>query len=326
MALPSSTYEWDTYYTSTWYNIVGKDPIDNIFDTNALLVLMTKKGKVKRQSGGSEIHINLEYGENDTVTSIGRGGEVSLDDTDPLTKAIYSWKYIVGNVTRYYTDEQENKGKSQIVDMAATKMGNLKRSMNKYLNIALFGDGTGNGGLDPLGLDAIIPEDPTASSTTCGGINQAIETWWQSQYYDAGGRAVETYLLTDMRDMLDNCIRNDESPDIIVTDQTCLHYYEDETNEKYVIVNKILGDAGFQHLQYKGLPIIWDRECKARSMYFVNTDYLYIVSNMDSEAKLTEWKSIPNKLDRVAQAVSGLNIVTSQRRVQGVLFDIGEAS
>ena len=321
MAVQSSTYEWDTYYTSTWYNILGKEPTDNIFDSNALLVLLTKKG-VKRQSGGTEVHIDLEYDTNDTVESIGRGGEISLADTDPITKAIYKWKYVVGNVTRYYTDERENKGKYQIINMAETKMGNLKRSINAKMNGYLFGDGTGNGGLDPLGLKAIIAEDPTASSTTCGGIDQSAYSWWRNQYDSMTGEAVEVYLLTNMMKMFNNCTYNGEYPNYIVTDQNSVQAYEEETGEKYQIVNKTLGDAGFQTLQYKGIPLTWDRDCEDYSMYFCNTDYMYLISNSDSEFDLTNWKEIPNKLDRVAQAVHMGNIVTSNRRMQGVLFEI----
>jgi hypothetical protein len=90
MAPNSSTFDWDTYYTSTWYNIVGKEPTDNFFDTYALFLLMREKGNLKTESGGTEFHIDLEYEENSTVTSIGRGGTVSLADTDPITKAIYN--------------------------------------------------------------------------------------------------------------------------------------------------------------------------------------------------------------------------------------------
>lgn len=326
MAVNSSTFNWDTYYTSTWYNILGEQPTDNFFDTNALFVMMREKGNLKKESGGTEFHINLEYGENSTVTSIGRGGTVSLADTDVITKAIYNWKYIVGNVTRYYTDERENKGEHKIIDIAASKMGNLKRSIQKYCNTAQFGDGTGNGGLDPLGLSAIIAEDPTASSTTVGGIQQATYSWWRNQYYDAGGRAVETYLLTDMRDRFNDCCYNGEYPDVIISDQASSEKYEDETMEQKQIVNKTLGDAGFLQLAYKGIPLIWDRQCTVNSMYFINTDYLYWVTNEDSEFDLTPWKMIPNSLDKVAQAVLMGNFATSNRRMLGVLFDIGEAS
>ena len=326
MAVLQSTYDWDTYYTATWHNIIGEDPTDNFFDTNALFVLMREKGNLKKENGGSEFHIDLEYGENETVTSIGRGGEVSLADTDVITKAIYNWKYVVGNVTRYFTDEQENAGKYKIIDIASSKMGNLKKSMQKYTNTKMFSDGTGNGGLDPLGLAAIIAEDPTASSTTVGGIDQATYSWWRNQYKDMSGEAVEVYLVNRMRDIFNDCCYNGEYPDVILSDQLSAEYYEDETMEQKQIVNKTLGDAGFLQLEYKGIPLIWDRQCTARSMYFINTDYLYWVSNEASEFHLTSWKEIPNKLDKVAQAVLMGNFATSNRRMLGVLFDIGEAS
>jgi hypothetical protein len=79
-------------------------------------------------------------------------------------------------------------------------------------------------------------------------------------------------------------------------------------------------------MQYKGIPWIWDRACTAKSCYFINTDYTYWVTNETSEFDLTEWKAIPNKLDRVAQAVLMGNFATSNRRMNGVIFDVTEAT
>jgi hypothetical protein len=198
--------------------------------------------------------------------------------------------------------------------------------MQRYLEITLYGDGTGNGGLDPLGLDAICREDPTASYSTVGGINQSTYDWWQNQYTDGSARSTELYMLTDMTATFNACCWNDEYPDYITTDLGSMENYEAETMEQKYIVNKTLGDAGFQHISWKGIPMTWSRKCKANSMYFINTDYLKMMSNLDSEFEMTEWKWAPNNLDKVAQSVWGGNIYTSNRRMHGVYFDIGEAS
>lgn len=325
MASPQQqTIDYDTYYTSTWAKMLGETPVDNIFDKNPLLAMMQSKGNIERYDGGFDGKCALEYGENDTVTSIGKGGTISLDDTDHLTTAIYNWKYVVGNVTRYFTEEKENAGKPRMINIVSSKLGNLKRSMETFLENALFGDGTGNGGLDPLGMDAIIREDPTASYTTVGGIDQQTYTWWRNQFQTGASRAVELYLLKDMRKVFNACCYNDEYPDYITSDLASMEKYEDETMEQKYIVNKTLGDAGFQHISYKGIPMTWSRKCKVNSMYFTNTDYLKIMSNMDSEFEMTDWKWATNNLDKVAQSVWGGNFYTSNRRMHGVYFNIGE--
>jgi hypothetical protein len=111
---------------------------------------------------------------------------------------------------------------------------------------------------------------------------------------------------------------------MIVTDQTSYELYEDETLEQKQIVNKTTGDAMFSDpmLTFKGVPIVWSGQCTAGYMYFMNSMFIGLNVDPDINMTMTEWKVIPNQLDRVAQIVWKGNLIASRRASLGVLTGI----
>lgn len=326
MALPSVTTTFDNLYTSTW-NLVRRNAEDVIFKSRALWVQLTKKGKKRSETPiGTWIGIPLEYAVNQTVAAIGRGGTVSIADTEFLTEAKYNWKYIAGSVVRYYQDEKQNRGRAQILNLVSAKLRNCRKSIEKKLNTDAFGDGTGDGGKTIGGLDTYIVEAP--SSGTVANINRANYTWWANKYKDLSTKEISVYMVPYMRTLFNDCSEGDgvDTPDFLITDQGSYEDYMAEADEIHRLVNKDLYDAGFPNVEFMGKPLTWDAACKANSMYFLNLDYIEMVVD-DINFEMTDWKSIPNQPgDRVAQMIFGGNLVISNMARQGVLFDIGEAT
>ena len=134
-----------------------------------------------------------------------------------------------------------------------------------------------------------------------------------------------------MRTILNNCQNNlrSDRPDIIVTGQTPYEYYEDDVVEQKRIVNKTLGDAGFENIEFKGIPMIWSTYGAAGSverMYFLNSMFLKFKYDPAMFFDMTEWKAIPNQVnDRAAQVVAAGNLMTSRRRTHGVMHIINTA-
>ena len=108
--------------------------------------------------------------------------------------------------------------------------------------------------------------------------------------------------------------------------QTPYEFYEDSVTEQKRIVNKKLGDAGFENIQFKGVPMIWSPQCANTRMYFLNTNYLWFVYDPAMFFDMTEWKPIPEQVnDRAAQIVTAGELITNRRRAQGVLHTIDTA-
>jgi hypothetical protein len=79
---------------------------------------------------------------------------------------------------------------------------------------------------------------------------------------------------------------------------------------------------GFENFTFKGVTMFWDALCGAGRVYAINDKYMKLKYDPRVMFAMTEWKQIPNQLDRVAQVVLAANLVTTQRRRQGVTTGI----
>jgi len=322
MAVPTRSETLDDLYTSTWNNRKS-NVTDNIFTATPFYKLMKSKGGIKLNgTGGRYLEIPLAYAKNETVTSLDKDDTISISDTKFLTVAQYEWRFVAGSIVRYFVDDAKNKSKQQHLSLANAKVDNLERSMIDKFEEFAFGDGTGNGGKDPNGLDNLVDATPTAALTV-GNIAQVTYSWWQNKQKTATGSA-SVYLLSDMRTLFNDCATGQavDVPDMIVTTQTVSELYEDEVMEQKQIVNQTKGDAMLLSVTFKGVPVIWSVECPSGYMYFLNSRYIGLNVDPDINMTMTEWKTIPNQLDRVAQIVWKGNMIASRRASLGLLSGI----
>lgn len=318
----------DTMYTTTWQLRKAK-VYDQVFAATPFYLQMTQKGRIEHRTGGRYIEEPLRIAKNNSVTSIGRGGTVDFEDTDPLTVSKWDWKHVTGHILRYYSDTQKNRGKAALIRKVNVDIDTLRDSTVSWFETALFADGTGNDGKDINGLGNIVAEIPTTD--TVGGINRATESnsWWRNNVKDMTGETPSVRLISRMRSMWNTCGiypgGGRRFPDLIITTQAIHEVYEDEALEigKVMMPNKQMMDLGFGELAFKGAPIVWAPECTDESMFLLNTDHLRLVVDDISWFSMGKWLDIVNQpLDRVAHIMTTCNLVTSNSRKHGQIFDI----
>lgn len=321
----------DNLYTTTWQNM--KDTVsDQIFDAIPLWYWLKEKGKMEKVEGGRFLTEPLQYAKSDSVRWIGRGGTAPMNDFQFLTIAKYDWRYLVGSIVRFGVDDQQNRGKNEIINLMTSKMDNVKTSLISEFESRLFG-GAGsvvagtttedNPAFD--GLQFLVPDDPTAAANNAGGIDPSTYTWWRNKATNATGKSFATYGISLMRTLMNNCSNNlkMDRPDIILTGQTPFEYYEDAVLPAYRVTNNKLADMGFENLQYKGIPMMWSPSCASSRMYMLNTNYIKFAYDPMMMLDMTTWKDIPNQVnDRVAQIITACTFKVSRRRCQGVLYNI----
>jgi len=311
----------DNLYTTTWQNM--KDTVrDQIFDASPFWFWLKDKGKLQAVSGGRFLTEPLQYAKNDNVTWIGKGGTVALNDYEFLTIAQYDWKYQAASMVRFGVDDQQNRGKNQIISLMNSKMDNTKNSIISDLESTLFAGAAAGNEFD--GLQHLVQDDPTTSSEV-GAIDQSTYSWWRNQTKSMTGASFATDGIAEMRTMLNNTANNlkMDTPDIILSGQTPYEWYEDENLDYYRTYDRKLADMGFQALAFKGIPMIWSPSCADTRMYFLNTNYIQFKYDPMMFFDMTEWKTIPDQPnDRAAQIMLAGGFTISRRRCQGVMHTI----
>jgi len=312
-------------YTTTWELRKGKAH-DNIFTATPFWFWMKEKGRFRTESGGRFLMEPIEYDKNTDLSWVTKGDAVSLNDYEFLTESKWDWKYLVASLVRFGIDDQQNRGKARIISLMNAKLNNTENSLVDTLETRLFGTVSGD---SILGLQRLVPDDPTASQAV-GGLNPSAgnQTYWRNQKHTLTGVSFSVSGVAEMRTMLNECMTNrtSDKPDIILTAQTPYEYYEDETMEQKQIVNKKLGDAGFTNIEFKGIPMVWSPACASSRMYFLNTNFLHFIYDPMLNFDMTEWKAIPDQVnDRAAQIILACMFIVTRRLCQGIIYAIDTA-
>jgi hypothetical protein len=313
MAAPANlTEQFDTLYSTTWQHM-REESVDNIFRATPLYYWLNSQKRIRRETGGRWIGVQLMYAKNTTVQTLGPGGVVDITPQDPLTTAKFDWKWLAGSVIRLFAEDRMNTGMQAIMNLVQQKLKNLELSMIDKQELMGFADGTGNGGLDFDGLGNLVS---TTSGLTVGGISSSAQTWWDNlrRTYVAGN-GIRKELTTSYNTV---SIGNDH-PTFGLTTQSIYEMYEDTLTNVLRIQSNLFGDAGFESLGFKGAGVCFAPSCPATNFYWLNERYIEMVVETGADYVMTDWKPIPNQLDRVAQVVTMGNLVTNNRRMQMVL-------
>jgi hypothetical protein len=307
----------NTSYTellSTTLKEYKKQLVDNIFDSNAAFLLM--KEKQKFSSGGERIVVPIMYATNETAGSYAGYDELDVTAQPAVTVAEYNWKQYYASITISGEEEMKNRGERQIINLLEAKTKQAEMSLVADLTTGFFGSGADS--KDIVGLDAAIQE-----TGTYGGIAGATYTYWQADTDETA----ETLSLADMTNTFNSCSKGGtDSPDIIVTDQTLFEKYESLMAAKLNInyesrskAGQMLGDAGFTSLEFKGRPIVWDENCTASNMYFINSKHLYFHVMEGRNFEPTDFVKPTNQDARTAQILWMGNLVCDRRASLGAM-------
>lgn len=331
MPIRSLTETLDNLYTTTWQNMKD-DVADQIFDGSPFWFWMRQNDRLESVEGGRFLTEPVRYAKSDAVQFISKGDSVALNDREFLTVATDDWRYMVDVIVRFGIDDQQNRGKNQILSLMQAKLDNSRDSMVDTLEGALFGLQAGKAF---NGLQNLVANDPTVG-TLHGLLRTAGNaTWFRNQTFD--GSAGQLNYATDpikvLNSAVNTCSKNlrQDSPDILVSSQAPFEqYWEQMVDTQLRIVNKTLGDAGFQNIEFRGIPWVWSPQClnttTNRRVYLLNTRFLKFKYDPMMMFDMTEWKSIPTQVnDRAAQVILAGNLMTSRPRVSGVIHSIEEA-
>lgn len=258
----------------------SKELADAVTANNALFYKLEKAGNIRKADfGGSTVTETISYSGLNTVDDgilHDAGffkGFATFNPTlgaEVVTASEWEAAELGGIMSFSNRQKWQSASKEAVIDLIEAKLVNLKQELQNLFSTSTFSDGTAFGGNEFDGLKAIISTTPNVGTT--GGIDRAAHAWWRNKALDNSAGTVTT--LAAMDDMMLQVTRGADRPDLIIAGKDAYTKYQQEVEPIRRITNKEMGDAGFISLEFQGVPVVYDANCDANLMYFVNTKSL----------------------------------------------------
>lgn len=310
---------FDNLLTTTLESRTGK-LADNVSDNNALLKRLKERGNIRPVSGGTKIVEELEYGQSDSIWYTGYD---KIDFTNPqlFSAAEFDLKLLAAPVGISGEELLKNAGKERVIDLLEAKIKNAEKTLMNQMSVAIYSDGTGSGGKQLTGLQALVSDAPTTG--TVGGIDRASNEFWRNKAKTSAVTAENIYAA--MNEVYMACSRGSDRPDIIVADDELYATYEASLVPQQRFTNAKLAEAGFTNLKFKGADVIYDGgvggKCPAGHMYFLNTEYLRLRPHKERNFKLIGGERMAINQDAIYKIIGWAgNLTMSNAQLQGVLI------
>lgn len=296
---------------------------DNISTANGFLYFLKSKGKIIKGQEGPALEEDLKYAENGTSKWYSGYEILDVSANPVLTKAEFDWKQNNINVVMSGLEELQNGGsKTRKHNLLKARIEVAELTGENALAVGTFADGTGTGGKEMGGLQLIIPDDPTTG--TVGGIDRATNSWWRSQVLNFTTLSIATTptgaeMKSAMSRLMTTLTRGKDAPDVIVCDSIYYQIYKDSCTDIKRTGTGIMGDSGYQHVEFEGKPVIYDANCPASHMYFMNSKYLQLKVGKNRFFQTDKGKMPYNQDAKVIPLYFAGNFTCSNSNLQGVL-------
>jgi hypothetical protein len=317
---------------STTLNAWSEKVFDNVTNNNALLYYFKKFGKlglvgagkvstgsIETRNGGKQIEEDISIGTNSNVGFVAYNETVGTDAVDVLQTAVYNWKYCYGNAVLWGAQIDMNAdSKFRKHKLVEEVILNAEETMVNAVGAALFNTADDDS-VD--GLPKLITDDGT--TTTVGGLSTVTYPNWKNQFVNVGA---DDNLQLKMAELYRKCTRGLSAPDLIVTTPELYGQYEAGLTALQRFTNPKLADAGFEALKFHGADVIFDENCPANRMYFLNTKAIAFNFHRDQMFKVGKMEKLFGQEKYSWPVTAMCNFSVRSRRDLGVLVVAGGSS
>lgn len=319
MASPNSTF---TELVTTTHRRHKKGFKDNLSEKNALLKRINKKGNKRTEEGGLSIVEPLDYAANSTYQRYSDWDLLSIQQSDVLSAAEFTWKQIAIHVVASGRELRINSGPAQIEKLAAGRIKNAYRTFENNFSADLYSAGSLSNQIG--GLQHIVADTNTNS---VGGIDANSWSFWQNTVFDLSVASVTISSTTIENDvflplwlLLDRGAG--DCPDLIVLDSVYYTHFEKSQTSLKRYASAEDAQAGIVSMKYKTADVISDTTgsgIPASHGYFLNTNYIKLVVHEDADLDEMEKKEPVNQDGEVIPILWMGNMTVSNRKLQGVI-------
>lgn len=328
--------DWDQISTVTRDYIVPK-LVDNIFNANVVMHSLLSKSK---PATGLRIFEPLKYAkgvsdwysEYDTFT---------INPKEKLTNAVFPWRQAYASIVISGLEEDvQNVGPEQIFNLIEVEADIAEMTIIDMFSEILFQ--TSSAGAKEMGNFYDLVYNTTGE---VGGIDANSYSWWVSQsknaaalYGNSGSPSWSDIVTSTNRDFLPSMMRDlwaavsdssNDKPSLIITTQLIYDAYEHilgmQKRSSSLAGSKMLADHGFESLLFRGVPVVTDSGCPDGFMFMINEKYFGMRHAKKRKFKFEPFQKPVNQDVRVAKILWAGNVTCSNRRRQGVLYNLPTA-
>lgn len=254
--------------------------VDTILNSNVFATRML--ANAQKWPSSEKIQKSIKKTKNTLGGSFDGFDTFSTSAVDTRDKLEFEAKFYEIPVVVPLTELAKNKADSnRVVDLAAIELESSAEDMADDIGTIFYGDGTGNGSKDFLGLEAIV--DDGTNVATYGGLTRSANPTINSTVTASGG----TLTLNKMATLYDNISSGSILPTMGLCSETIWSLYEQLLQPQERITKTVpqmrqgmVGGTGFEALFYRGMPIVKDEKATSGVLYFLNENFL-------------EWKALP---------------------------------
>lgn len=261
--------------------------IDGVLNSNVFTARTFMR--VQKQWTGRQMQIPLQYAKPSSGGSFSGVGDFDTSLQNTRVRQTFSHAQFYQNVSVAGGEASLNKTDGEVLDLIKVTMEESQNAMLDSIGDQLYGVGTGD---DFLGLGAIV--DDGTNTTTYGSLLRTTYPQLNSTTL-ANATLSFTNMATVMRGA-SAAGTGRQRPSIIVTTETGFDLLESLYNPTiqstydsisrvqitayskpgvaYKDQESLKGQAGFEALYWRGIPIVADEKCPSGAMYFLNEEYL----------------------------------------------------
>ncbi len=305
----------------------GPTLADNVTAHSPVLSRLQEQDAIVKEDGGVALEEDIMYAENGTFKWYSGYELLDISASDVLKAAVFDWKQANANIVMSGLEMRNNSGtQTKKHNLLKAKMLNGEITLKNKVAKSIFSDGTGAGGKELTGLQALVSDSPATS--TVGGISAADNAFWRNQAYSfaseasvSDGLPTAAQMLAAMEEMMLRVTRNSDQPDLIVASADYYRLYKQSatTIKRITEGHTKIGDASFRAVEFEGVPVVYDSFCPAQHMYFLNTRYLKLRVHKDAYFALDEERLPVNQDAKVFPMIFQGNLTVSNRNLQGVI-------
>jgi hypothetical protein len=298
---------------------------DNVTENNALLARLNQKGNRKFVTGGNVILQELSFAENANAQWYSGYEALATNEQDVISAAQFDLKQAAVAVTMSGLEMLQNAGKEQVIDLLEGRIKVAESTMKNLISAGIYSNGTGSGGKEITGLQAMIADAPT--SGTYGGIDRATWTFWQNKLLDAsvaGAATSASNIQGYWNKLYASLVRGADAPDLIVVDNNYWLFYMASLQPNQRFTDPKLANLGFQTVKFMGADVVLDGgvggSMPTSHAYFINTNYVFFRPHKDRNfVSLDPARRWATNQDAIVQLMAWAgNMTCSNASLQGV--------